>query len=202
LAIDYPPFEARRPLYEGRSAEELALPDFGPRAPRELQARRADAPKQPPHPGVANVTAARLFDDHRDRPHRLRHALCRVLATSPTRIRPLAHAREVAIRATPRFVDLDGDGRKDLLIADLGGFPRPTAVGRVTAAQRPDATFEPITLLENVGRVADVRAADFRGSGSSTWSSASSAGAGTARSFIWKTTRPTGRSQTSCRTHR
>ncbi len=64
-------------------------------------------------------------------------------------------------------VDLDGDGVKDLLVADLGSFP-PTDLrcGRVTWLRgNADGKFTPITLLEDVGRVADVRAADFRGTG-------------------------------------
>jgi hypothetical protein len=65
-------------------------------------------------------------------------------------------------------VDLDGDGILDLLIADLGSFP-PTdrRCGSVAWLKgRPDGTFAaPVVLLDNVGRVADVQAADFRGTG-------------------------------------
>jgi hypothetical protein len=64
-------------------------------------------------------------------------------------------------------LDLDGDGIKDILVADLGSFPPTEALcGRVVWLRgRPDGTFTPITLLEGVGRVADVQAADFRGVG-------------------------------------
>jgi hypothetical protein len=64
-------------------------------------------------------------------------------------------------------VDLDGDGILDVLVANLGSFyPTDDRCGSVVWLRgRPDGTFTPIPLLEGVGRVADVRAADFRGVG-------------------------------------
>jgi hypothetical protein len=89
----------------------------------------------------------------------------RILLYRPTAAQPqwqlLGTVRNPA-RAT--VVDLDGDGILDLLVADLGSFP-PTdqRCGRVVWLRgQADGTFQPHTLLENVGRVADVRAAPFR----------------------------------------
>jgi hypothetical protein len=64
-------------------------------------------------------------------------------------------------------VDLDGDGRQDLLVADLGSFfPSNDKVGSVVWMRgQADGTFKPVTLLDGVGRVADVQAADFDGDG-------------------------------------
>jgi hypothetical protein len=64
-------------------------------------------------------------------------------------------------------VDLDGDGINDLLVADLGSFePTDRRTGRVVWLRgRKDGSFTPYTLLEGVGRVADVQAADFRNVG-------------------------------------
>ncbi len=69
--------------------------------------------------------------------------------------------------AHAEVIDLDGDGILDILVANLGSFP-PTDERKgsvVWLRGRQDGTFTPITLLEKVGRVADVQAADFRGVG-------------------------------------
>ena len=66
--------------------------------------------------------------------------------------------------AHAEVVDLDGDGINDVLVANLGRFEGTNdRVGSVVWLRGlPDGTFTPFTLLEGVGRVADVRAADFR----------------------------------------
>ena len=73
----------------------------------------------------------------------------------------------VANPAHAEVVDLDGDGIKDILVANLGNFsPTDRRTGSVVWLRgRPDGSFTPIPLLEGVGRVADVQAADFRGLG-------------------------------------
>ena len=63
--------------------------------------------------------------------------------------------------------DLNGDGRDELVIADLG-IPMPTdeLVGRVVVARpAPGGTFAFQTILEGVGRVADARPFDLDGDG-------------------------------------
>lgn len=59
--------------------------------------------------------------------------------------------------------DLDGDGRDDLVIADLGNpLPTDDPTGRVLVAlQRADDEFELRTLVDSIGRVADVRPLDL-----------------------------------------
>ncbi len=92
----------------------------------------------------------------------------RVLALDPTAAAPAwRELVRVPNPAHAEVLDLDGDGVLDLLVADLGSYP-PTdrKCGSVVWARgRADGSFQPITLLKNVGRVADVRAADFRGTG-------------------------------------
>jgi len=65
------------------------------------------------------------------------------------------------------MVDLDQDGRQDLLIADLGDFlPADHEKGSVVwLRQTAPGTFEKIVLAEKLPRVADARAADFDGDG-------------------------------------
>jgi hypothetical protein len=64
-------------------------------------------------------------------------------------------------------VDLDKDGLKDLLIADLGSFePADHQNGAVIwLRQQKDHTFTTIPLAEHLARTADARAADFDGDG-------------------------------------
>jgi tetratricopeptide (TPR) repeat protein len=168
LTAEYPPFEAVARYYEEHAPEDLALPDLA--APKAVGFRREGLtpPNQAPNPGVANVTAARLFDERRDDLIVCDMRFGKVQAYQPYLNPPAWRTlAEVPHPCHAEVVDLDGDGRKDLLVADLGDFaPTDARVGRVVwLRQKQDGTFESITLLENVGRVADVRAADFRGTG-------------------------------------
>jgi len=69
--------------------------------------------------------------------------------------------------AKAQAVDLDRDGVKDLLVANLGSpLPTDRRVGSVVWLRgRPDGSFTAVTLAEGLGRVADVEAADFDGDG-------------------------------------
>jgi hypothetical protein len=68
-------------------------------------------------------------------------------------------------RAAP--VDLDGDGLLDLVVADLGSFlPEDHDRGRVVwVRQTAPGTWETRVVAQSLGRVADVRPADFDGDG-------------------------------------
>jgi hypothetical protein len=63
--------------------------------------------------------------------------------------------------------DLDGDGRVDLVVADLGSFlPADHADGKVVWLRRTDGSdWQPHVLQAGLGRVADVQAGDFDGDG-------------------------------------
>ncbi|MSR58486.1 MAG: VCBS repeat-containing protein [Planctomycetaceae bacterium] len=69
------------------------------------------------------------------------------------------------VHAVP--VDLDADGRLDLVVADLGSrLPADHANGRVVWLRRTEGdAFEVIVIQGGLGRVADVEPGDFDGDG-------------------------------------
>ena len=83
---------------------------------------------------------------------------------------PTGELRQIAQIGNPArisVVDLDGDGKRDLLVADLGSF---TAIdhnlGTVTWLQNQgNGSFTPVVLAKGLSRVADVRAADLDADG-------------------------------------
>src|SRR5262249_38652291 len=121
-----------------------------------------------PAPAVTNVKAVRLFDRRN-----LDVLVCdarsgRVLAFKPYASPPTWQGlAELPPPLHAEVVDLDGDGIPGVLVGCRGSFaPTDARVGSVVWLRGgKDGTFTPVTLLEGVGRVADVRAADFRGAG-------------------------------------
>lgn len=64
------------------------------------------------------------------------------------------------------FVDFDGDQDLDVLVADLGDiFPNNERVGQALLYLNDNGTYRRHVLLDNVRRIADVRAADFDADG-------------------------------------
>ena len=63
--------------------------------------------------------------------------------------------------------DMDGDSFRDLVVADIGVLgPTNRKVGRVVLLRnKGEEEFEPVTLVEDVGRVACAEAADLDGDG-------------------------------------
>jgi hypothetical protein len=166
--------------YEERAPADYPPADAPP-ASRPL-GTRFDAVGYPPPPGagrpmVSHVSAVKLPPGVVDAAARERAPVTllacdmvggRVLALRPADPAPAwKELAKVPNPAHAEVVDLDGDGVLDLVVAALGSF-QPTdrkCGGVVWLRGQPDGSFEPITLLKDVGRVADVRAADFRGTG-------------------------------------
>lgn len=169
--FDYPPLEAVVRYYENRAPAALAqspqvFPTRPPRArfdQRDLRASEAGAP-----PGVAHVKLAPLFSKDR-----LDLLACDVVARQVLALSPYASppAWKVLARgfccAHAEVVDLDGDGRNDVVLACLGSFYATDARAGSVVWLKQDAkgAFTPVTLLDGIGRVADVQAADFTGDG-------------------------------------
>jgi hypothetical protein len=169
--FDYPPLEAVVRYYENRAPDELPALSRTPSArPPAAQFDRQGyrPPEMSGPPGVANINLVHLFSKDK-----LDVLVCdainnQVLVLSPYQSPP---AWKVIARglccAHAEVVDLDGDGVNDVVLACLGSFyASDERVGSVVWLKgAPDGTFTPITLLDGIGRVADVRAADFRGIG-------------------------------------
>jgi hypothetical protein len=171
LALQPPPFDTVVRYFEEQAPTELppALIEYasGP-VPVPLTRIGFAGPPQPKPPAVSNVNLVHLFDKKR-----LDVLVCdmrtgRIMALSPYEAVPawrLLGATPNPAHAT--VIDLDKDGILDVLVANLGSMlPTEELVGSVTWLRgTPEGEFTPITLLEGVGRVADVRAADFDGDG-------------------------------------
>jgi hypothetical protein len=171
LPIDFPPFESTVRFYETRAPEKLPLRppsrmyDSATRHWSKMSFRYPDGGLAP---AVTNVNLVHLTDHKK-----LDVLVCdarrnEVLLLQPYRTTANWHSlAHLPAPAHTQVVDLDGDGIPDILVACLGSFsPTDDRVGSVVWLRgRADGTYQPITLLENVGRVADVEAAAFRGNG-------------------------------------
>jgi hypothetical protein len=169
--LKVPPLDRVVAYYENRAPEELPLlPKEKPAVPYPVRFGRSDyrIPGQPASPAISNVNLVHLWDEQK-----LDLLACEMRAGKVLAMRPYDKAPawqvlgEVPNPAHAEVVDLDGDGLKDVLVANLGNFtPTDARVGSVVWLRgRPDGSFKPITLLKDVGRVADVQAGDFRGVG-------------------------------------
>jgi hypothetical protein len=156
-------------FYEAKAPVAFPTPEPWPSPDGKLAfAVRALAPEDAPRdPAVANVRLADLDLD--DRPEILvsdmRHGL--ILLGRPyeadSRLIPIA---QVPHPVHAEVVDLDGDSRKDLIVADLGEFyPSDHSRGAVVWLRRqPQGGFQNFSF-GGLPRVADVQAVDLEGGG-------------------------------------
>jgi hypothetical protein len=169
--LEAPPMDEVIAYYKERAPDKLPPAKFeNAKTPPPVEFKKiaiAALPDENP-PAMANVNLVHLFDDKRldllacDM-RRGQVLVCRPYESSPT----WEVLAEIPNPCHTEVVDLDGDGKKDILVANLGSFtPTDRLCGSVVWLRgNGDGTFTPYTLLENVGRVADVQAADFRGTG-------------------------------------
>lgn len=124
-------------------------------------------------PGTANVKLLELFDDIAG-PELV---VCDMFSGWVSWADPDAPDSKLEVLARlsnpdhAEAVDLDQDGRMDLLVADLGEvMPSDKEEGSIVWLRRTSdpqkaRQFEVIPLIEKIGRVADAQAADFDGDG-------------------------------------
>ena len=122
-----------------------------------------------PSPGVSNVRFVHLSD-----PRKLDVVACDMRNGKVFLLKPYESAPELKVvsdaiphPAHAEVVDLDGDGIKDLVVANLGSLAATDdRVGSVVWLKgEAGGSFVPRTLADGLGRVADVQAADFDGDG-------------------------------------
>ena len=171
LASPYPSLESVVRYYEARAPLQLPLPrpDY---ASDELPLRFNRRGFQPAEggtfPAVANVNLVHLFD-----PKRLDVLTCDMRSGEVSVLRPYEAnptwrvLAKLPVPCHAEVVDLDGDGNLDVIVACLGSFyPTDGRAGSVVWLRgSANGTFTAIPLLEGVGRVAEVQAADFNGDG-------------------------------------
>jgi hypothetical protein len=168
--FEFPPLESIVRYYETQAPESLS-PVSRSESARPVTAferRSHRPPRTEGPPGVAHINLV-----HLSRKDRLDVLVCdansrQVLVFKPYESPP---AWTVIARgftcAHAEVADLDADGVSDVLLSCLGNFyATDDLVGSVVWLKgTADGTFTPFTLLEGIGRVADVRAADFTGDG-------------------------------------
>lgn len=122
----------------------------------------------PSHPAVANVRLLDLDGDGQPEVVASDMRAGLILAGTPTRGGTLKIiADDVPHPSHIEQIDLDKDGLQDLLIGDLGSFqPADHTNGAIVWLRRnKDGSYKSFVLADKLGRVADVRAADFDGDG-------------------------------------
>jgi hypothetical protein len=194
LQIDFPSQESVALYYERRAPEDWPLLKHEkPAREPPVSFRRKDVrgPEESIPPAISNVNLVHLFDERRLDILACEMRLGQILVLQPYAAQPAPltlpspptggegrvrgawrvlynHGPDQGFNpAHAEVVDLDGDGVKDILVANLGYFgPTDASCGSVVWLRGlGDGRFQPFTLLDGVGRVADVQAADFRGCG-------------------------------------
>lgn len=171
LDVAYPSLEAVVRYYQARAPEELPWPGIEYAAtplPVRFETRHWPVPQVDPLPNLSHLSLVHLSDNRR-----LDVLACDMRTGQILLLRPYDPEPRWQVLARvdhpahATVTDLDGDGIRDILVADLGSMtPTDDPVGSVVWLRgRPGGTYEPVRLLDAVGRVADVQVADFTGDG-------------------------------------
>jgi hypothetical protein len=167
----FPPIERTLHYYLSGAPEALPPPEsYGDpgSGPLRFQASGYQSPWPTRIPAISYLKHVRFLDDrHLDLiicDMRFGLVLVRRLYLPD---QPLQFLAKLSHPAHVEVVDLDQDGLLDLLVAELGSFgPADHDRGEVVWLRgRPVGPLETIRLLQKVGRVADVQAADVDADG-------------------------------------
>jgi hypothetical protein len=168
---DIPPIDVPIEYWTARAPDYLPVPPDAmgsPPSPLAFERQMIKLDPIPGPPSISSVNFVRLSDDG---PSRLllcdmRHGLV-VLWTPPHADEPAQVIGHVAYPSHATVVDLDGDGLRDVLVANLGDYwPVDTTEGSVVWLRNRDkGRFDNVVLIEGLGRVNDVQAADFDADG-------------------------------------
>ena len=162
--------------YEARAPETLTRPALNDQVTTRRPAFRVKhmgtVAKTADPVVVSNVQVVNLLGDGREGLKEIltcdmANGLILLGQTTPNWTDEMDVLARVGHPARCHVVDLDGDGLRDLLVADLGSFGAiDHNLGKVTwLRQGPGQIFHAIDLATDLPRVADVRPADFDSDG-------------------------------------
>ncbi len=166
-----PPVEEAVSYYTSRAPEALppSISTVG-NGPGSLRVDRVPLKLNglPHFPGTANLHFVHLYDDLR-----FDLLICEMRFGMVLVMQPYLSFDKIGLIARvphpchAEVVDLDRDGRRDILVANLGTVtPSDVTEGSIVWLRGTEGgAFESIPLARELGRVADVQAADFDGDG-------------------------------------
>jgi len=172
LPITAPPIAGVVAYFQNRAPVSLsALERPEPSSPCPVRFDRLilGGGPSPPAPGIANVRFVHLSDETR-----LDVVACDMIHGKIWRLKPYEPSPSLQLvtdvipnPSHAEVVDLNKDGIKDLVVANLGTpVPSEQRLGSVVWLEgRADGSFNPVTLADEFGRVTDVQPADFDGDG-------------------------------------
>jgi Tfp pilus assembly protein PilF len=170
LAGDFPELESVVRYYEQRAPDRLpALEQVTTTSPLPVKFERRGTgwmPNVPPFPAVANTQLTPIFDNSIPQLLLSESRLNALLVIKPNE--PGPGGMVISGLTAPchtTVCDLDTDGQNDILVASLGQFfPTNDQLGQVLWVRaKTGGQFETKTILDGIGRVADVQAGDFNG---------------------------------------